>query len=159
MRVTQDAVALAVGAALAGGIVLSGSGGACHARGMLPDPTCTPGAVNPAVTQANIKRTICKSGWTATVRPPASYTNKLKAQQIAAYGYADADPHSYEEDHLISLELGGAPADPKNLWPEHPQAPNPKDKVENRLHRQVCAGTLSLAEAQREIATDWTTVK
>src|SRR5216683_2609243 len=27
-------------------------------------------------------------------------------------------PAHYEEDHLVSLELGGHPRDPRNLWPE-----------------------------------------
>jgi hypothetical protein len=30
-----------------------------------------------------------------------------------------------------------------------------KDRFENYLHRQVCAGNLSLAEAQFQIGTDW----
>src|SRR5579871_5396607 len=42
--------------------------------GWLPDPSCTPGALNPDVTQATIASTICKTGWTATVRPPLSVT-------------------------------------------------------------------------------------
>src|SRR5664280_72069 len=125
--------------------------------GVLPDAACTPGATNPAVTQATIGSTICRSGYTATIRPPASYTDALKRQQIAAYGYTDTSPRSYEEDHLISLELGGASSDQRNLWPEPGPSPNPKDKVENELHRRVCAGSMPLAEAQQRIATDWTT--
>ena len=136
-------------------------GALCHARavpgGVLPDAACTSGATNPAVTQATIGSTICRSGYTATIRPPASYTDALKRQQIAAYGYTDTSPRSYEEDHLISLELGGASSDQRNLWPEPGPSPNPKDKVENELHRRVCAGSMSLAEAQQRIATDWTT--
>ena len=132
-------------------------GALCHARavpgGVLPDAACTSGATNPAVTGS----TICRSGYTATIRPPASYTDALKRQQIAAYGYTDTSPRSYEEDHLISLELGGASSDQRNLWPEPGPSPNPKDKVENELHRRVCAGSMSLAEAQQRIATDWTT--
>ena len=135
-------------------------GALCHARavpgGVLPDAACTSGATNPAVTQATIGSTICRSGYTATIRPPASYTDALKRQQIAAYGYTDTSPRSYEEDHLISLELGGASSDQRNLWPEPGPSPNPKDKVENELHRRVCAGSMSLAEAQQRIATDWT---
>jgi hypothetical protein len=111
----------------------------------------------PDVTQATIGSTICRAGYTATIRPPASYTNALKRQQIVAYGYPDTDPRGYEEDHLIALELGGAPSDQRNLWPEPAHSPNPKDKVENVLRQRVCAGSLTLAEAQQRIATDWTT--
>ncbi|NUR58567.1 MAG: hypothetical protein HOV87_07735 [Catenulispora sp.] len=136
------------------------TGGTCHVRpGPLPDSACTPGATNPQVTQANIASTICKSGWTATIRPPASYTNKLKTDGIRAYGYSDTTMSSYEEDHLISLELGGAPSDPKNLWPEPGGSPNPKDKVENDLNHAVCSGKVQLADAQRAIAGDWTTAE
>ena len=124
----------------------------------LPDHKRTPGATNPDVTQENIHQTICVSGWTRTIRPPASYTNKLKKQQLAEYHYKDKRLADYEEDHLISLQLGGHPSDPKNLWPEpyHIKCgARVKDVVENKLKRMVCDGKLSLEEAQRAIATDW----
>jgi hypothetical protein len=130
---------------------------ACHIRGVLPDPSCTPGVIDTKVTQDNLYRTICSKGYTQTVRPPVSYTNKLKLQQIADYGYSDKNPKDYEEDHLISLELGGSPTDPKNLWPEPDASPNPKDKIENVCNKKICDGEISLAKAQSEIATDWTT--
>ena len=78
-------------------------------------------------------------------------------QQIIAYGYTDKNPRDYEEDHLISLELGGNPTDPKNLWPEPGASPNPKDKIENLCHEKVCSGQITLGQAQQEIATDWPT--
>ncbi len=129
----------------------------CESKNGLPDPICTPGVTDPRVTENNLEETICKKGYTATIRPPVEYTNKLKLAQMEAYGYAGQDPHGYEEDHLISLELGGAPADPKNLWPELGASPNAKDKVENRCHEKVCNHELSLAAAQQEIATNWPT--
>lgn len=138
----------------------------CHAKflnasdpqAVFPDPKCTPGSLNSAVTQQNIDQTICKSGYTKTIRPPESYTYKLKKEQIAAYGYHDTSTRSYEEDHFISLELGGNPSDPKNLWPEPHGSPNEKDKVENYLHKEVCDGTMTLSQAQKAIATNWYTV-
>lgn len=122
--------------------------------GSMPPVT---GATNPAVTQANIHQTICVSGWTATVRPPASYTTRLKLQQMAVQHIAGL-PSAVEEDHLISLEIGGHPTDPKNLWPQHwspPWGAHDKDRLENALHRDVCAGRETLAQAQHEIATNW----
>lgn len=76
------------------------------------------------------------------------------------YSYADRRLRSYEEDHLVPLDLGGSPDDPRNLWPEPRQADgwcgaDRKDELEAELARQVCAGRVPLAEAQREIATDW----
>lgn len=135
----------------------------CQIRGVLPDPVCTPGAIDPRVTQDTIGSTICVSGYTATVRPPATYTNALKIDQMRAYGMTNLTPQDVEEDHLIPLELGGSPRDPRNLWPEPRRSvggrAEDKDQVENALHADVCAGRISLAEAQRRIATDWTTAR
>jgi hypothetical protein len=129
-----------------------------------PRPALTPGAYNSAVTQATIGTTICVSGWTATIRPSSSYTTGLKIQQIAQYGYTDTSTASYEEDHLVPLELGGAPSDLRNLWPEPYVATLPdgrnvgarvKDLFENSLKRQVCAGTITLADARSRIGIHW----
>jgi hypothetical protein len=129
-----------------------------------PDPALTPGALNPAVTQATIGSTVCVSGWTDTIRPPTSYTNALKVQQIAEYGYTDKALASYEEDHLISLQLGGNPTDPKNLWPQaytislsdgRSVGARVKDVFETKLKKQVCARTITLAQAQAEVGIHW----
>jgi hypothetical protein len=77
---------------------------------LYPDPETTPGVTNPEVSQANIQQTICVQGWTATIRPPQSYTDTLKKQQLQAARYTDKKPADYEEDHFISLELGGHPS-------------------------------------------------
>jgi hypothetical protein len=130
----------------------------CRSLNGLPDTSCTPGAVDPHVTQDNIQTTICVRGYTKTVRPPASYTDSLKKQQISDYGYADTNPANYEEDHLVPLELGGHPSDPKNLWPQPRNGAYPaaaKDRVENSLHARVCAGLVTLADAQMAIAKNW----
>jgi len=119
--------------------------------GIVADPVRTPGVLNSDVTQATIRATICRRGWTATVRPPVSYTNALKVKQMAEYG--ETGPLSaYQEDHLISLELGGDPTDPRNLWPEPYPRARAVDAIENDLNAQVCGGSLSLAEAQRREA-------
>ncbi|MEY9855663.1 hypothetical protein ABH935_001267 [Catenulispora sp. GAS73] len=163
---------VAVSAAVAGAAVFVGPDAqAAHADITcsqaylpLPDPACTPGVLNPDVTQDTIDSTICVSGWTATVRPPTSYTNALKVQQIAEYGYSDTSTSDYEEDHFIPLELGGAPRDPQNLWPEPHYSTDSsggtsytKDGVENKLKKAVCNGSVSLSDAQNAIVTDWTT--
>ena len=128
--------------------------------GALPDPQCTPGALNPDVTPSTIDSTICKKAWTATVRPPASVTGPEKLASMKQYGVGDQSPGAFEYDHLISLELGGAPNDLSNLWPEPHDVSGDegsfaKDKVENRLKREICAGSITLAQAQHQIATDW----
>lgn len=119
-------------------------------------PSLTPGALNPDVTQATIRQTICSRGWTKTVRPPTSYTSALKLVQIRQYGFAGG-PADYQEDHFISLELGGAPTDRRNLWPERRPRADHVDRLENDLNAKVCSGELSLAEAQRrEAEMKWT---
>lgn len=126
--------------------------------GDLPDPSMTPGAINPEVTQANVGSTVCVKGWTKTVRPPMYYTNRLKKEQIRQYGYANTDPRDYEEDHLVPLSVGGHPTDPRNLWPEPRKSEwnaDRKDELEFALYKGVCNGDVTLAEAQRAFATNW----
>ncbi|MFD8820160.1 hypothetical protein ACFV23_53955 [Streptomyces sp. NPDC059627] len=143
--------------------------GSCHYRyehgEPLEDPACTPGATSPAVTQANLKTTICrKGGYTSGVRPSTYVTGKEKKLNAASYDYTGAMGEA-EYDHLISLQLGGDPNDPRNLWveptdPGHKNSQgvnNKKDPVETKLHTAVCAGKVTLAQAQQAIVTDWTT--
>jgi len=141
-------------------VLLTASASGARAQNSLPDASTTPGAINPTVTQETIAETICVRGWTHMVRPPVGYTEELKRQQIAAFGYHDRRLSHYEEDHLIPLGLGGAPSDPRNLWPE-PRTPpdgwgaDRKDELEFVLNQSVCSGRLLLREAQRAIATNW----
>jgi hypothetical protein len=109
----------------------------------------SPGVLNPDVTQTNITSTVCVQGWTKTIRPPTSYTNALKRKQMREYGVGGS-PSDYQEDHLISLELGGHPTDPRNLWPEPYPRASEVDSIENDLNARVCAGELSLDDAQRK---------
>ena len=137
-----------------GGVTINAAGA------VLPDPRRTPGATNPAVNQSDIGSTICVTGWTATVRPSSTYTTDLKVKQLAS-GYAyrgDTATADYEEDHLISLEIGGSPTSVLNLWPEPyntPDGARVKDVVENKLHDLVCTGSITLATAQHAIASNW----
>ena len=107
----------------------------------------TPGVLNADVTQASIDSTICVHGWTKTIRPPTSYTNALKRKQMHEYGVGGS-LSDYQEDHLISLELGGHPTDPRNLWPEPYPRASEVDSIENDLNAQVCSGDLLLESAQ-----------
>jgi hypothetical protein len=130
----------------------------CISASGLPDRGCTPGATNPNVTQATISITICVPGYTAQVRPAATYTNSLKVDHMRAYGFADQAPGDFEEDHLIALELGGHPRDPKNLWPQRLAGASgalQKDRLENWAHDEVCAGRLQLADVQQRMAENW----
>jgi hypothetical protein len=121
------------------------------APAVVADPVRTPGMLNAAVTQATIRSTICTRGWTSTIRPPTDYTNALKRRQMRLYR-EHGPPSAYQEDHLISLELGGDPTDPRNLWPEPYPRASSVDRIENDLNARVCSGELTLEEAQREEA-------
>jgi hypothetical protein len=117
----------------------------------LPDPVATPGLARPDATKAQLCAASFRTG------KYRKTTASMKARSYATYGVKEKKNLCCEVDHLISLELGGAD-DPKNLWPQ-PYSPAPgaheKDLVENYLHRQVCAGAISLADAQREISSNW----
>lgn len=112
-------------------------------------PTHTPGVRYSKVTQATISKTICVKGWTGTIRPKDAYTSALKKQHLAQWHYVDQNPAHYEEDHLISLELGGAPHSTRNLWPEPWSQAHRSDPRENAWHRKLCDGTLTLRQAQK----------
>jgi len=142
------AVALLVGGLFL--VALTRCGGE-SADAVLASPGLTPGVLNPDVTQATIATTICVHGWTRTIRPPSTYTASLKVEQMALYGLTGS-PSNFQEDHLISLELGGHPTDPQNLWPQPYPRASAVDAIENDLNDDVCAGRMSLAEAQRREA-------
>lgn len=105
-----------------------------------------PGALNPAATQQTIHSTICVPGWTDTVRPPESYTYEIKREQLAARGIYSV--RGYQLDHIIALELGGAPWNPANLRAIPSAANQAKGERENRLRREVCDGEITLAQGR-----------
>ncbi len=150
MRQTDLLLALAAAVVLA--VLAFRGGGGTGLSAQRASWSLTPGALNPDVTQATIGDTVCKAGWTRTVRPATDYTNDLKRKQMATYGRTGS-LSGYQEDHLISLELGGNPTDPRNLWPEpYPRAAD-VDREENRLNGLVCSGELTLADAQAREST------
>ena len=167
-----------------------------------PDPVRTPGAANPDITQYNIQDNICSRQWsTKQIRPPSQYTSKLKRKQLRHCGdtvhqtraelinpnTGKVDTtrcvvHSdnmacYEEDHLISLENGGDPTDPRNLFPEPYNThvggvvigAHQKDVVEGFIHDEICydiprskknsyipaTTSVTLKRGQEILAWDW----
>jgi hypothetical protein len=110
--------------------------------------------------QGNIDKTICVTGWTSTVRPPLSYTEPIKKTLIAQL--PASLPHTtaaYELDHWVPLELGGDPRSPDNLILQlrvaYGGTAETKDAEENKLHGDVCAHRLSLAQGRAQIMADW----
>jgi len=133
------------------------------AADLVPDDQQAPGAINAAVTQANIAETICARGWSERVRPPLSFTEPIKRRLLGA----GAD--QFELDHRVPIEVGGCPDCVSNLWlqpwrdPRH-HACNPdvmldaacKDELENAVRRRICSGRMTLAQGQAIFLGDWT---
>jgi hypothetical protein len=134
----RGAVVLAVACSLLGGVTAAANASSS------PNASLTPGATNPAVTQATITTTICRRGYTGTVRNVSTQT---KHKVYVAYGISRSAQRNYVIDHLVPLEVGGA-NDITNLWPEPKADAKVKDTLENQMHTAVCAGTISLADAQ-----------
>ena len=102
---------------------------------------------------------MCVSGFTKTIRPPSSYTSRLKAKQMRELGLPGT-MHDYHEDHLVPLCVGGHPSDPSNLWPQPVTGQwtdKVKDQLESSVCRQVCRGELPLEQGQAIfLRGDWT---
>ena len=133
----------------------------------VPDLSKTPGVARPGLTKAKI----CSIKWGKDAR---HVTDVMKEQVFASYGMSgNNDPRCdppkplpgkkpskqrCEIDHLISRELGGAD-DVRNLWPQSygakPWNAHLKDKLENRLHKEMCAGNITLKQAQDMLVNDW----
>lgn len=116
---------------------------------LLPNPKLTPGATLPVRAID-----VCRPGYAKATRAVPS---AVKAEVFRRYGVTPR-PGEYEVDHLISLELGGSNAI-TNLWPQPyagPMGAHQKDKLEDWLHREVCAGRMTLHAAQTAIRSDWT---
>jgi len=130
----------------------------------VPDPNCTPGAINPTLTIEVLRD---RNFTTRCVRDAAT-PREEKARTYDWYHLAHPTNNSGENqvcelDHLISLELGGADT-LDNIWPQcgppgvtlSQRDFKQKDTVENFLAMQVREGRMDLREAQKGIATDWT---
>ena len=141
-----------------GAVLFPATGNADGLSQSLPNPITTPGAINPDVTDNNIHATICVPGFTATIRENSYITNKAKRAALPP----GEDLMLFEWDHLISLELGGHPNDPRNLWAEpygdrdkDEYGARKKDVLETLLHRLVCADKMPLSAAQGLISGNW----
>jgi anti-sigma factor RsiW len=121
-----------------------------EASGPLPDARLTPGAV-----RFISKQQVCGV-------PPEDEGRMVPAdlarRVFEQYRIANPKPRAYEVDYLISPALGGTTA-MQNLWPvpyaDGVWTSRVKDALEDHLRNLVCEGTLDLATAQQEIASDW----
>ncbi|OJY58073.1 hypothetical protein [Thiobacillus sp. 0-1251] len=124
-----------------------------------PNLQITPGSFRAGLSKAKI----CSIKWGKDER---HVTVAMKKQVFALYGYTGNDDpkcvpagkRRCEIDHLISRELGGAD-EVINLWPQaygtSPWNAVLKDKLENRLHKEMCAGNITLKAARNMLVNDW----
>jgi hypothetical protein len=85
------------------------------------------------------------------VRAPA-VMDAIKRRLISGHSGSPAD---YELDHLIPLGLGGHPTSANNLWLQNWSEAAMKGREELRLHREVCAGRMTLEQAQHDMLATW----
>lgn len=114
--------------------------------------------LNPDVRDETLAETICKSGYTKTVRPSTSYTNGVKKKLMREAGIDWSRANEFELDHVLPLSLGGHPRNIHNLMLQHWEGEDgakKKDKLEVSLKNKVCRGTMTLSEAQACIWNDW----
>jgi hypothetical protein len=127
----------------------------CRQRGNPARPELHPWCDQPEGHPRHARHYDLQDRYTKSIRPPESITKIEKRENAAAYGYTGSLKDV--EYHLVPLEVGGDPNDPRNLWVDPGASPNRKDDVELELHDLVCRGTVLLTVAQQAIATDWTT--
>ncbi len=115
----------------------------------MPEPILTPGTLADVTAKE-----CCRPGYSAEAR---NVTQATKNAVYARYGIRKHKPGDFEIDHLISIELGGG-EEIENLWPQSYSGTwnaHLKDRLEDKLHQLVCNGSITLAEAQHAIRTDW----
>lgn len=121
-------------------------------------------ALNPAVTQASASATICKGGYTKTIRPAHADIKAIKREAMLLAGQASSPPSAYQMHRIIPMELGGSPLDPSNLELRPISFEKSPDgillrEIGSELKRQACSGQLSLSEAQNEMLRRWSEVR
>ena len=122
-------------------------------------------SLNPNVTQATIKQTICVVGWTDTIRPPVSFTNRIKRRMldagIASGSYPkSAQMNEFKLDHIEPLSVGGAPRLISNLVIQSNVDSDAKDVIEGMVKRRICSGRITLATGRAVFFNEaWRTYK
>jgi hypothetical protein len=117
-----------------------------------------PQLLDSRVTQQSVSETICRPGYADSVAPPLNDAMALKDRLLAQRGIDAGEGAAYALDRRVPIVLGGSPDAAANYdvlpWAGH-GGERRKVLLTVRLKRCVCAGQMSLAEAQADIAGDW----
>ncbi|MBI4906030.1 MAG: zf-HC2 domain-containing protein [Acidobacteria bacterium] len=121
-----------------------------------PNPALPNASLTPGATRMMSRQQVCA----ANIRDDDHVMPAHLAPVVfRSYGI-QPKPGDYEVDYLINPALGGAD-DTRNLWPqpygETIWTARVKDALEEHLRELVCNGTLDLATAQHDIASNWIT--
>lgn len=104
------------------------------------------------------KKTLCVPNYTAGKdddgKNVRQVSQKIRNVVFQEYGIRNEDRSKYVIDHLVNLSNGGL-NNLYNLWPQPIEEAHEKDRLENKLHKMVCKGEISLKEAQKAIADNW----
>jgi hypothetical protein len=111
--------------------------------------------INEKVTQENIMNTICITNYSRTIRPSTNYTNKIKLEKLKMLGLSENEAKYYELDHNIPISSGGNPDDPENLILQPLEEAKLKDRLEVKIHKEICNGNLSLSDGQKVFKNNW----
>jgi hypothetical protein len=117
--------------------------------------------LNERVTQQSVADTICRPGYADTVSPPLDKMMEYKERLLVQHGIDSGEGARYALDRRVPIVLGGSPDAPANLgllpWAGH-RGERRKELLTAKLKRCVCAGRITLSEAQAAIAGDWPAV-
>jgi len=122
----------------------------------LPNKDVTPGEID----RGRTKKVLCVPNYTTGKdddgRNVRHVTQKDKNTVFEEYNISEDQKSNYVIDHLVSLSNGGLNT-LKNLWPQPKEQGKIKDVLENKLHKMVCKGQISLKTAQDALRNDWGT--
>jgi len=133
-----------------------------HYPPVVPDAKLTPGDRYEQVTADDL----CRPEYLESAKP---LSDARKREVFRRYGIKptthvvmDGDSQVHIDDfavsHLIPVELGGTD-NVKNLWVQStvtkPWNAQVKARLDHEMYRKVCAGVLTLREAQDTLASNW----
>lgn len=122
---------------------------------LLPGLASALPALNPDVSQATIRETICRPGYSSTVRPSTTFTNPIKRRLMGEAGIPAENSSEWALDHRIAIALGGHPRQLSNLQLLTTSENSRKSRIEVKLLCFVCTDAMLLRQAQEELALDW----
>jgi hypothetical protein len=119
------------------------------------DPSCTPGELDPAVTE-NSAQTVCTGAWvTAASRrqPPPSTLDKLLIEY-----QLPGNPVTYALARVVPVEDGGSPTSMENLYPLPLNGfggEQTRTAVAAQLHDEICSHKITVTQAAKTLEGDW----